>query len=239
MEIRGESQNKYWSNRAHTYGHQYGLDTETAKIKVKRKVNEMAKYLDFNVGKIIECGCGTGLFTKEFLRLNPKLLSTDLSSDMIGVARKYCPEGNFMQLDARKMNLSDESYDVVVSSFLLQHVETELVLPEMYRILKPNGCLGAFVPNILNPLHYSRARVGFMRSILHENSQSEDFNRWQWEKILSRQGFNSIVVRPIEFTSPYLPLGILPLATKISEILERLPLIKEFAGSLLIVARKV
>jgi ubiquinone/menaquinone biosynthesis C-methylase UbiE len=190
------------------------------------------------VDSVIEFGCGTGLYTKEFCLLNSRLLSTDISKDMLQVAKEYCPQARYQEIDARKMPLPDRSYDIVLSSFLLQHAETELVLPEMHRILKKGGYFGAFVPNILNPLHYSRARVGFMRKILHENSQSEDFNRWKWVKLLESYGFKNIQVKPIEFTSPYFPVWLLPLATKTGEIMESLPVIKEFAGTLLIVARK-
>jgi len=238
LNIRGDSQGKYWGDRALTYGLQYGLDREAVQLKIRRKISLMQKYVSFDVENVIEMGCGTGLYTKEFTRLNQKLLSTDISKEMINVAKKYNPTTKFEQMDARKLPLSNGSYDLVLSTFLLQHVETNLVLPEMCRILKRGGYLGALVPNILNPLHYSRARVGLMRWILKENSQSDDFTRWQWVNLLERYGFKPICVKPIEFTSPYIPLRLMGISTKVGEMLERIPIAKEFAGTLLIVARK-
>ncbi len=239
MEIRGEGQNKYWSSRATTYGNQYGLDTLTTKLKIRRKVEVMSQYLDFNKDKVVEFGCGTGLFTKEFSRLNKNLLSTDLSLEMIEVAKKYCPEVKFMQVDARKMQFDNESFDVVVSSFLLQHVETKLVLPEMSRILKHGGQFGAVIPNVLNPLHYGRSRVGWLRKILHENSEAENFTRWEWSRKLRGYGLEPICIRPIEFTSPYVPTSLVNISMGISNVIEMIPIIREFAGTVIIVARKV
>jgi len=207
--IRGENQQEYWSKRANTYGHQYGLDRESVQLKIQRKVSLLRKYINFN-GKVIEMGCGTGLYTKEFSKLSHNFVATDISTDMVEVSKKYCPNVEFLKVDARHTGIPNNSYDVVVSSFLLQHVDIKLVVPEMYRILKSNGKFGAFVPNILNPLHYSRARVGFMRQILKENSESEDFNRWEWVEILNSYGFKDIKVIPIEFTSPYLPSHLIP-----------------------------
>lgn len=238
MDIRGDGQRQYWSNRALTYGHQYGLDTVATQIKIRRKVEVMGKYLDFNVPKMIEFGCGTGLFTKEFSRLNKNLLATDLSTDMIAVAKKACPNVNFMQVDARDTKIPDGSYDLVVSSFLLQHVDIWKVLPEMSRILKSGGYFGAIIPNILNPIHYGRSSVNIVRKILHENSDAKNFTRWKWDSILSMYNLKTVCIKPIEFTSPYIPTKLVPLCIKVSQVLEVIPIVREFAGTIIMVARK-
>lgn len=235
--IREQGQERYWSNRAKTYGHQYGLDRQAVRLKIQRKVALMAKYISFK-GKAIEFGCGTGLYTKEFVRHNRNLLATDISESMLAEAKQYCPNARFSEIDARRTHICYEAYDVVLSAFVLQHVDTTLVLPEMYRILKVGGSFGAFVPNIVNLLHYSRARVGIMRKILKEDSQSIDFDRWEWQRLLPTYGFKDVRVIPIEFTSPYMPSALIPFGTRIGQLLEAIPVVREYAGTLMIVAKK-
>lgn len=238
MEVRGVDQQKYWSGRALTYGHQYGLDKPSTLLKIRRKVGLMSKYIDFDVPNIIEFGCGTGLYTKEFYRMNHKLIATDISREMIEVARQYCPEVTYRQIDTRQMKLPSESYDVAVSAFLLQHVDCSKVLPEMCRILRKGGYLGAFVPNLINPWHLCRAKVQLYRHITREISQSVDYARWEWGKLLEGYGLKLICAKPIEFTSPYLPQSVLSVCTKVSEVLEALPIVKELAGTIMVVAQR-
>lgn len=245
MDIRGEKQGEYWGNRATTYGNQYGLDRECNQLKIERKMRVVFSYVHRKLEpriiqrpKVIEFGCGTGLYTKELSKKFRYFVSSDISYQMIEVAQKNNPDVEFKEVDARKMEFGDESFDVVFSAFLLQHAETELVLPEMYRILKKNGVFVAIVPNILNPIHYGRARVGLYRKIFHENSNSEDFTRWKWLEMMKNLGYRDIEITPIEFTSPYTPKSLTPIYFKASEILEKIPVLKEFAGSLIIAGRK-
>jgi ubiquinone/menaquinone biosynthesis C-methylase UbiE len=237
MDIRGDGAREYWSNRATTYGQQYGLDTQANKLKIRRKVEMMLR----DVGPdeyVLELGCGTGLYTEELAKRLKRLVASDLSGEMLKVAWMRCPDTTFMILDSRETKLLSGSVDTVVTAFMLQHTEVEKCLLEIKRVLRNNGKLVALVPNILNPLHYARARVEMTRKLLKENSQSEDFTRWQWEKLLKRHGYTQVKVSPVEFTSPYVPVWLVGAAMKMSAVLEGIPVVREFAGTLLITARK-
>lgn len=234
-DIRGISQKEYWDMRASEYDAQYGQYTPTTRMKVARKVSMMFKYGNVcHTDRVLEIGCGTGAYTGEIaLRLKTTLLAVDIAPQMITKAKRDWVDVDFELADARELWMGDEEFDVVITAFLLQHVDTNLVVPEIHRVLKPNGKLIALVPNILNPIHYLRAK-GFF----NETSISVDFNRWKWESLLHDWGFSDVSISPVEFTSPYVPERFAKEAMNISSILERIPLIREFAGSLLIVAQK-
>lgn len=237
-DIRGINQQLYWSSRATTYGKQYGLDTAVTRKKIQRKVQLMAQYGGIDkVDKILEIGCGTGLFTREIFKINPNLVAADISLDMLEIAKKQCG-AQFIQVDARKLAIENNTYDVVVSTYLLQHVDTDKVLTEMCRILKSKGKLVAIIPNILNPIHYGRARMEWLKKLVNETSSCEDFTRWQWVKILKHYGFEPIVIKPIEFVSPFIPDVLFNFSMKINQKMEIIPIIREFAGTLIIVAEK-
>ena len=237
-QIRDTKQEEYWNNRAKSYSKQYGLDTEFNKLKVQRKINIVQQYIDLT-GKLLEVGCGTGIYTRELSKINSSLIAVDISQKMLNIAATQCLLPEFLQMDARKMNLPNNSFDIVFSAFLLQHVHIYPVLSEMNRVLKTNGYIVALVPNILNPIHYGRARNILYRKVFRETSHSLDFTRWQWSAILEATGFKEIVIKPISFDSPHIPMFLAKSAMYISNILENVPIVKEFAGTLLIIGQKI
>lgn len=238
QNIRGEDQAAYWNQRAKEYNSQYGQDTPTSRLKVQRKVAMMFDYGRLYAhDNVLEVGCGTGTYTREIApKLQSRLTAIDISKEMIEKAIDYVSKEEmtrFSIMDARNLKFEKEFFDVVISTFLLQHVETNIVIPEMRRVLKIDGKFIAIVPNILNPIHYSRAK-----RLFNETSHSVDFNRWQWKKLLTKYNFTDIRIYPVEFTSPYVPESLAKFSIKISSLLEKIPIIREFAGSLLIIAQK-
>ena len=57
-------------------------------------------------------------------------------------------------------------------------------------------------------------------------------------RLLKRLGFIDIVVDPYDFLHPAIPQKFIPLAIKITHLLEATPLIREIAGSIILSARK-
>jgi SAM-dependent methyltransferase len=53
----------------------------------------------------------------------------------------------FMKMDAESLDFPDEMFDVVITLFTLQFIPDKLrALGEIFRVLKPGGRLGLFVP---------------------------------------------------------------------------------------------
>jgi ubiquinone/menaquinone biosynthesis C-methylase UbiE len=233
-------QRAYWDNRARQYGGQYGLDKEFNKMKVRRKIEVANQHVSLSSPvKLLEVGCGTGIYTDELRKMNNEMIAVDISPKMMAVAIKKCPDIKFVQMDARKLSFGTCNFDVVFSAFLLQHVHAKVVVAEMHRVLKVGGYMVAFVPNILNPIHYGRARNCLFRAMVRETSQSEDFTKWQWVRILRDSGYGEITVKPVSFDSPHTPMFLSRVVFYMSDILEKIPLIREFAGSLMIIARRI
>ena len=126
---------KYW----HELNNAYYLNFWEEKLKVLKPGS-----------KILECGCGSAKFSEFFARKGFECTMMDYSDNAIQSAkinfRNNGLQGKFIVGDVNKIEMPDNSFDLVYSGGLLQHF-TNISLPieEMVRILKPNGIFAATV----------------------------------------------------------------------------------------------
>ena len=93
---------------------------------------------------ILDIGCAEGAticFLEEMFGDQFKYTGIDLSKERISVAKtKKIPNSEFIVSTGEKISLPDGSYDCVLCSQVLEHVEDEdSLLFEIKRLLKPNG----------------------------------------------------------------------------------------------------
>ncbi|HKC35127.1 MAG TPA: class I SAM-dependent methyltransferase [Chitinophagaceae bacterium] len=75
---------------------------------------------------ILNLGCGTGMHDIEFLKLGYKILATDISNEMISIAKKWELKGtlDFKKADARVLRVK-RKFDFVVSLFHVINYQTD------------------------------------------------------------------------------------------------------------------
>jgi ubiquinone/menaquinone biosynthesis C-methylase UbiE len=100
--------------------------------------------------KILELGCGTGIFTSYLAEAMPRggcILATDIAEQMIAVAKK---KGigrenisiEFQAADASSLPFEDDTFDLAVSALaLFGFPDVPKALREWRRVLKPEGVL--------------------------------------------------------------------------------------------------
>lgn len=96
-------------------------------------------------GRILEVGVGTGISLPDYNPVN-RILGVDLSEPMLRKAQERVRtlalshvEG-LSVMDAERMALPDQSFDVVVAQFVITAVpHPEATLDEFARVLKPGG----------------------------------------------------------------------------------------------------
>ena len=114
---------------------------------------EFIKFLkdrNFNTGKILDMGSGTGYMANMLSEAFPdaEIIGLDYSDLMIDYATdfiKKCKKSdkiNFVKGDISNMPFNDNTFDVVVSLNVLHYVENMSgVLYEVQRIIKDNGLI--------------------------------------------------------------------------------------------------
>lgn len=120
--------------------------------KYEKKFSQYDEYLKqistfadfFKPGQsILDLGCGPGLNARIFTDKRLSVTGVDNSSEMINLARKNCPEGDF-QLASATDFLPKNRYDGVCLSFIIVHLETGKVVELLQRVsgfIKPEGKL--------------------------------------------------------------------------------------------------
>ena len=109
---------------------------------------EVSNRIDpFSVNVALELASGTGRVTRHLRAVLPsttKLIASDISSDMLAVAKEKLKalDINWQMIDALKLPFEDNSIDLVVCCFGYMFVPDKLkAFAEAYRVLRPGGML--------------------------------------------------------------------------------------------------
>lgn len=122
------------------------------------RVKKLFEFEEKQTLKLLDFGCGDGaselFFSKYFS--NWFITGIDVSKKSIDEAvEKNIPNTIFEIFNGLEINETDDSFDIVFIAGVLHHVNFSLhniLLKEIYRILKKGGRLYLFEHNPLNPL---------------------------------------------------------------------------------------
>jgi 2-polyprenyl-3-methyl-5-hydroxy-6-metoxy-1,4-benzoquinol methylase len=220
-------------------GEIWNWETPAGRFRWKRRVRMLTNHVGPGTN-VLELGCGTGYFTKELAHTGANVSAIDISPDLLEEARRNCPAPNvtFEIQNAYALSYPDASFDSVVGSSVLHHLEIDEALRQIYRVLKPGGLIHFTEPNMLNPQIAVQKNVPAVKKRLGDSPDETAFFRWGLRRRLERARFREVRIDPFEFLHPKTPPGWIPTVQSLSSVLERIPLLREVAGSLYIRAVK-
>jgi len=146
--------------------------------------------------KLLDFGCGLGESSVLFSRIGYEVYGFDLSPNNISIAgrlaRKYGVErrNHFSVSVAEKLDYPTESFDVVVGTDILHHVDISRALAETFRVLKTGG-LAIFHEPIRAPI-FDRLRETAIGTWLFPRQASLDHHITEDERKLTRSDFDII-----------------------------------------------
>ena len=86
-------------------------------------------------GRLLDIGCGTGLFVEKFIKTGGTAVGLDISKKMISRARWRCPSSEFIIGTGEKIPFSDNSFEAISSLLAFSYVkDPNAMLSESYRV---------------------------------------------------------------------------------------------------------
>jgi SAM-dependent methyltransferase len=224
---------------AHGAGEIWNWETPAGKLRWARRVKMLTGRLQQGQ-KVLELGCGIGYFTRELARSGAEIAAIDISPDLLEVARRDCSSENvsFEVQNAYALTYKDETFDSVVGSSVLHHLEIDAALREIARVLRPGGSIYFTEPNMMNPQIAVQKNVPAVKKRLGDSPDETAFFRWPLQQKLKRVGFRDIRIQPFDFLHPKVPRPWIPAVDNLSRFAEKVPVLREIAGSLYIRAIK-
>jgi ubiquinone/menaquinone biosynthesis C-methylase UbiE len=125
-----------------------------------RLVEEYEKELIFEMAqpgrgeKILDAGCGTGVFTRHFLIAGARVIGLDISLPMLRRAKEMLAPYPFqgIQGDMRNLPFPDNRFDKFISITAIEFIEdAKVAVLEAFRVTKPGGVVVVATLNRLSP----------------------------------------------------------------------------------------
>jgi ubiquinone/menaquinone biosynthesis C-methylase UbiE len=104
----------------------------------------LSRIMDLKLGeRVLDVACGTGFFSKEFVKAGAKVIGLDIGKELIAVAQKAVPEATFIVGKAHELSkISDQSIDKISLVLAIQNIkEVRETFAECKRVLVPTGKL--------------------------------------------------------------------------------------------------
>lgn len=211
--------------------------TPAGKVRARRRGQLLIESAGLKTGmKVIEVGCGTGLFTEILAASGAHILAVDISPDLLEIARKRNLRPELVEF--RQMSFEDGQvdgpFDAIVGSSVLHHLNMVPALQRMYELLKPGGVIAFAEPNMLNPQVWAERNIPAIRKRNNVSPDETAFIRWRLSRDLAQIGFIDISIQNVDWLHPATPHSMIDFVYKLGLVMERLPLIREFSGSMLI-----
>lgn len=218
----------------------WNWSSPAGRIRWKRRCDMFREFLGNSGKKVLEIGCGTGLFTGEISKTANKITAIDISPALLDLAKRQvdAPNVEFMVKNAYNTGFENFSFDCIVGSSVLHHLDIDRAIREFYRLLKSNGGIMFTEPNMMNPQIAMERNIPFIRKLTSTSPDETAFFRWRLRKKLVTSGFDDVSVIPFDFLHPGVPEFLIPMVKPVLYRIEHIPLLKEIAGSLIIKGRK-
>lgn len=219
----------------------WGWGSPAGRVRSARRARLIAEGARLRAGcRALEVGCGTGLFTEVFASTGATIVAVDISENLLALARKRGLPADRVQFLAKPFEECqiDGPFDAVLGSSILHHLDMEKSLPKLFDLLKPGGWFSFAEPNMLNPQIAVQKNIPWIKARMGDSPDETAFIRWRLSRQLRRTGFTDIRITPFDWLHPAIPRPLIGWIGRVGALLEKIPIIREISGSLLIVARR-
>jgi ubiquinone/menaquinone biosynthesis C-methylase UbiE len=157
LTSRVEREKRFYDAKASSY--QRVRHWITRAIGEFDRENDVQDYYDPRDQEVLDYGCGEGRLTFDLLRKGARYVTgIDVSEVRVDAARRradhlgVADRCRFVTADAHATGFPDASFDLVVGTDVLHHLDLERALREIRRVLRPGGRAVFVEPLAHNPI---------------------------------------------------------------------------------------
>ena len=140
---------------------------------------------------VLECACGTGMFSLPIARRCKSLTATDFADKMLRQAQNKCkdlPNICFELADITRLNYKDESFDKVVAANVIHLLDNPAAaMSELMRVCKKGGVV--IIPTYINESTKSASAAAKFFNILGANFKHE-FSAASYQEFFKEMGYD-------------------------------------------------
>lgn len=123
-----------WANRAIDYAHRQAMARALRYLSMQ--------FADWSGLRVLDLGCGRGRWSRMYSARGAKVVGLDISVDALRVLSAELRAGHFVCGDVSMPPLADNSFDLVNSVTVIQHLPYDRQGPAVHsvaRVLRPGG----------------------------------------------------------------------------------------------------
>jgi SAM-dependent methyltransferase len=115
-----------------------------------RRLNLIRQYVELRAKRILDIGCGLGMYVSQFRNFSDDVHGVDVDPDKVAQGSQYLP--NLRVAPAEELPFADDSFDVILLNEVIEHVDDDRrTIHEAHRVLAPGGHIVIYAPNRLYP----------------------------------------------------------------------------------------
>ena len=187
---------------------------------------------------ILELACGSGTLTRQLLRATrgecPITAATFGSAAPPAFEDPNNPSVTVVRLTDLPGELAGRTFDYVIATNILDADHAPALLQEVQALLKPGGRFLLFESNPWNPFFWLRRKSCRLLPFLRRGDEREIPDQVRLYELLSELGYIRITVTHYDFLFRPIPKWAMGILRNLSLILENTPIVKRFAGTLLV-----
>jgi len=215
----------------------------TASIKLRWRAVAVRHCFHVLPGEsILEIGAGSGLWTEHLAAVlggECPITAVCFNQNLAECARrKSIPNATVLEVKDFLENLAGRQFDYIVGTAILCHDQYAYHLSLLYQLLKPGGQILFFEANFWNPQVLLKSVIPPLGRWAGNASCQIGVRKYRLMKAASHQGFTNVEILPFDIIHPLAPRRLIRLLESSAFIIEHAPFIKEFCGTLFILAKR-
>lgn len=218
----------YWDNHSKRYRKAQWTGTLTSQFDYEQTKRKLLRNLRPKRNeKILEIGCGPGIWTQLIAKNCFELVAIDISKEMIDKVKNYVKDNNVKFINCNFLDFEvNEKFDKIFSVRVIEYIPNKIKLfKKISKLLVPNGELVIITKTKKSIWDYYKKLKVFLR--FYNRNKFNEVRQYSWFENLSLKFLKSLIKQN--------NLSIL----NISPVIIRLPIFKRGNDEIPLITKKL